>query len=73
MDARHLIGDVLDFLVLYGDRFAAACFAVALIIVVPVVVHVVRAVLRPLAALRFRSSKIAAVAPTAGEDQGLPG
>jgi hypothetical protein len=40
---------------------------VALIIVVPLAVHVVRAVLRPLAALRPRSAKIA------GEDHGLSG
>ena len=67
MDARHLIGVVLDFLLLYGDRVAAACFAVALLIVVPVAVHLARAALRPLIARHPRSVKIA------GEDHGLPG
>jgi hypothetical protein len=60
MEARHLIGDLLDFLLLYGDRFAAACFAVALILALPLAVRLVRAAFRPLAALRPRAPRVAA-------------
>jgi hypothetical protein len=65
MEFKHVLGEILDFLTLYGDRFAIVCFGAALVIAVPLVVRLVLAVVRPLVARRTRAARQAAIVPAA--------
>ena len=72
MELKHVIGEILAFLTLYGDRFAIVCFGAALAIAVPLLVRLLLALARPLLALRTRSIRARPIVPAVREEPHLP-
>ena len=72
MELKPIIGDILEFLTLYGDRFAIVCFGAALAIAVPLLIRLLLALARPLLALRTRAVRPRPIVPAVQEEPHLP-